>query len=147
MSITAPFAAARSLFGSVVNMLGAVLDRSYAEVRAALHAARAAVFSLDVTDADYHTFEVGLQTVAVETGGFFARTHLFARQAIDRVANALVGHDVLLAERPAVEPALTASRASRCERRAPCSHGVAMSSDPVSRPPGARPHFARETRK
>ena len=87
-----------------LGMVGAMLDRSYAEARAALHAARAAVFCLDVTTADYHTFEVGLQTVAVETGGFFARTHLFARRAIDRVANALVGHYVLFVEAPDVEP-------------------------------------------
>ena len=62
------------------------------------------MFCLDVTNADYHTFEHGLQTVAVKTGGFFARTHLFARRSIDRVANALVGHYVLFAERPDVEP-------------------------------------------
>ena len=81
-----------------------VLDKSYTDARAALHAARAAVFCLDVTDADFHTFEVGLQTVAVETGGFFARTHLFARRAIDRVANALVGHYVLFVETPDAAP-------------------------------------------
>ena len=42
--------------------------------------------------------------MSVETGGFFARTHLFARRAIDRVANALVGHYVLFVEPPDVEP-------------------------------------------
>ena len=87
-----------------LGMLGARLDKRYTEARAALDAARAAVFSLDVTDADYHTFEHGLETVAVETGGFFARTHLFARRAIDRVANALVGHYVLFTEPPDVAP-------------------------------------------
>ena len=81
-----------------------VLDESYAEARAALHAARAAVFSLDVTDADVHTFELGLETVAVETGGFFARTHLNARGAMDRVGHALAGHYVLFTEPPDVEP-------------------------------------------
>ena len=91
-------------FTVTLNMFGSILDERYAAARAALHAARAAVFCLDVTNADYHTFEHGLQTVAVETGGFFARTHLFARRSIDRVANALVGHYVLFAERPDVEP-------------------------------------------
>ena len=81
-----------------------VLDESYAEARAALHAARAAVFSLDVTDVDVHTFELGLETVAVETGGFFARTHLNARRAMDRVGHALAGHYVLFTERPDVTP-------------------------------------------
>ena len=36
--------------------------------------------------------------------GFFARTHLFARRAIDRVRDALVGHYVLFAEKPPGEP-------------------------------------------
>ena len=70
----------------------------------ALHAARAAVFCLDITDADYHTLEVGLQTVATETGGVFARTHLFSRRAMDRVANVLGGHYVLFVEKPDGEP-------------------------------------------
>ena len=83
-----------------LGMFGATLNRDYAEARTALHAARAAVFSLDITDADHHTFDHGLEKVAVETGGFFARTHLHGRRAIDRVANALVGHYVLFTERP-----------------------------------------------
>ena len=91
-------------FTVTLGMVGAVLHKRYAEARAALHAARAAVFCLDVSDVDYHTFEHGLETVAVETGGFFARTHRFARRAIDRVANALVGHYVLLVEQPDVAP-------------------------------------------
>ena len=81
-----------------------LLEDAYEEARAALHAARAAVFCLDVTHADYHTFELGLQTVAVDTGGFFARTHVFPQRAIDRVADALVGHYVLFVDKPAVEP-------------------------------------------
>ena len=80
------------------------LDRDYEEAREALHAARAAVFCLDVTDADYHTFEHGLQTVAADTGGVFARTHLFAQRAVDRVANALTGHYVLFTEKPDLDP-------------------------------------------
>ncbi|HJN44126.1 MAG: hypothetical protein QF786_01930 [Vicinamibacterales bacterium] len=85
-----------------LGIFGAQLDKRYEEARAALHAARAAVFSLDVSDVDYHTFEHGLETVSYETGGFFVRTHLFARRALDQVANALVGHYVLFTEQPAV---------------------------------------------
>jgi VWFA-related protein len=84
-----------------LGIVGATLDKRYEEARAALHAARAAVFSLDVSDVDYHTFEHGLETVSYETGGLFVRTHLFARRAIDKVANALVGHYVLFTEQPA----------------------------------------------
>ena len=80
------------------------LDREYEEAVAALSAARATVFSLDITDADRHTFEVGLQGVAAETGGFFARTHLHSRRGLDRVANALIGHYVLATEKPDLDP-------------------------------------------
>ena len=90
-------------FTVTLGIVGAVLEKNYAAARAAFHAARAAVFSLDVSDVDYHTFEHGLETVAVDTGGFFARTHRFARRAIDRVANALVGHYVLFVDTPDVE--------------------------------------------
>jgi len=73
-------------------------ERAYDEARRALQAARAAVFCLDVTDADAHTLEGGLQTTAADTGGFFARTHLFAEQAMRRLAGALSGHYVLFVE-------------------------------------------------
>ena len=85
-----------------LGMIGSTLDQRYDEARAALEKARAAVFCLDVTQADYHTFEHGLEVVAEDTGGFLARTHLTARRAIDRVANAIVGYYVLFTEKPVV---------------------------------------------
>ena len=86
-------------------MVGSSLDDPYHEARAALEAARASVFALDVTQADYHTFEHGLQMVAEDTGGFFVRTYRQPpRRAIDRVANAIRGRYVLFTERPDVEP-------------------------------------------
>ena len=88
-----------------LGMVGSMLDDRYDEARAALEAARASVFTLDVTQADYHTFEHGLQAVAEDTGGFFVRTYLRPpRRAIDRVANAIAGRYVLFTERPDVEP-------------------------------------------
>ena len=88
-----------------LGMVGSRLDDRYDEARAALEAARASVFTLDVTQADYHTFEHGLQAVAEDTGGFFVRTYLRPpRRAIDRVANAIAGRYVLFTERPDVEP-------------------------------------------
>lgn len=87
-----------------LGMVGSMLDDRYDEARTALEAARASVFTLDVTQADYHTFEHGLQAVAEDTGGFFVRTHLWPRRAIDRVANAIAGRYVLFTERPDVEP-------------------------------------------
>jgi hypothetical protein len=56
------------------------------------------VFCLDVTDADYHTLEAGLQMTAADTGGFFERTHIHAGRAIERLAGALAGHYVLFLE-------------------------------------------------
>ena len=91
-------------FTVTLGMIGATLDHRYDEARAALEAARAAVFSLDVTQADYHTFEHGLEAVAEDTGGLFARTYLHPWRAVDRVASAVAGHYVLFTERPDVEP-------------------------------------------
>ena len=88
-------------FGHLVRAIP-TLDQRYDEARAALEKARAAVFSLDVTQADYHTFEHGLEVVAEDTGGFLAKTHMYARRAIDRVANAIVGYYVLFTEKPVV---------------------------------------------
>jgi len=41
----------------------------YDETSEALQAARASAFSLDITDADFYSLELGLQTVSDETGG------------------------------------------------------------------------------
>ena len=91
-------------FTVTLGMIGATLDQRYEEARTALEAARAAVFSLDVTQADYHTFEHGLEAVAEDTGGLFARTYLHPWRAVDRVSSAVAGHYVLFTERPDVEP-------------------------------------------
>ena len=89
----------------VLGMVGSSLDDRYHEARAALEAARASVFTLDVTQADYHTFEHGLQAVAEDTGGFYVRTYLKPpRRMVDQVANAIAGRYVLFTERPDVEP-------------------------------------------
>jgi VWFA-related protein len=79
---------------------GVSMEHGYSEARSALVAARASVFSLDVTNADYHSLEAGLQLVSKQTGGFFARTHLFIDQAMRRLVGALAGHYVLFVERP-----------------------------------------------
>lgn len=82
--------------------VGVFLDADYAPARRALVAGRVTVFALDVTNADYHTLEVGLQQVADDTGGFYARTHLFPGQAMNRLQHALAGHYVLTFARPAL---------------------------------------------
>lgn len=67
----------------------------YGPARRALLEAGVTVFTLDVTDADRHTLEAGLWQVAEETGGFYARTHLFTGQAMSRLAEVLEGHYVI----------------------------------------------------
>jgi VWFA-related protein len=79
---------------------GVRLPPAYFAAAAALSRARTTVFVLDVTDADYHSLELGLQQVAADTGGFYARTHLFPILAVQRLANALVGYYELVFEKP-----------------------------------------------
>ena len=83
---------------------GVFLDRDYGPARQALVEGRVTVFALDVTNADYHTLEVGLEQVAEDTGGFYAKTHLFPSQAIRRLERALEGHYVLTFTKPDLPP-------------------------------------------
>ena len=73
---------------------------TYDAARSALDAASAAVFCLDVTDAAWHSLEVGLQQVAEDTGGEYFKVHENAGAALSRVAAALAGHYVVTFERP-----------------------------------------------
>ena len=82
---------------------GVTMERGYEEARDALVEARTSVFSLDVTNADYHSLEAGLQLISRDTGGFFARTHLFVAQAMKRLSGAIAGYYVLFLERPDVD--------------------------------------------
>jgi VWFA-related protein len=80
------------------------MDYDYGPARQALLDARTTVFTLDVTEADYHTLELGLERVAEDTGGFYAKTHLFPAQAMTRLEGAIAGHYVLVFERPPSRP-------------------------------------------
>jgi VWFA-related protein len=83
---------------------GVRMERDYEPARRALVAARASVFSLDVTDADYHSLEEGLQNVSEDTGGFYAQTHIFPAMAMRRLSGALAGYYVLFVEKPESRP-------------------------------------------
>jgi len=91
-------------FTVTLGIPGSRVAQRYERALAVLADARAAVFSLDATAVDYHTFEHGLQVLAADTGGFYARTHLVSRQALDRVAGALRGHYVLFTSVPPLDP-------------------------------------------
>jgi VWFA-related protein len=76
------------------------MNPDYGPARSALERSRTAVFALDVTYADYHSLELGLQQVADDTGGFYARTYDSPEVAMGRLNGALSGHYVLSLERP-----------------------------------------------
>jgi len=69
----------------------------------ALSRARVSVFVLDVTSADFHSLEVGLQTVAAATGGTYASTFRLPGVATDRIARAISGWYVLTFDREALD--------------------------------------------
>jgi VWFA-related protein len=79
---------------------GVTFDDHYTRAAEALLAARASVFSIDITQADYHSLEAGLQLVAQQTGGFFERTFHFPQLALKRLAGVLAGYYVLFVEKP-----------------------------------------------
>jgi len=77
-----------------------IMGRDYGAARLALERARVSVFAIDVTDADYHDLEFGLEQVAADTGGFYAKTNLFPGQAMARIEGAIAGRYVLVVVKP-----------------------------------------------
>ena len=77
-----------------------MMGRDYGAARVALAKARASVFAIDVTQADFHDLEVGMQRVAADTGGFYVKTNNFPGQAITRLEGAVAGHYVLVIVKP-----------------------------------------------
>ncbi len=112
---------------------GVTMEHGYEEARDALLAARTSVFTLDVTQADYHSLEAGLQSVSRHTGGLFARTHLFPDQAMKRLAGALAGYYVLFLEQPNVEPGTHAVNVRLTRRQ-----GTVFSRDSYTKPAPVR---------
>ena len=86
--------------GKLWGRAGVAMTIDYAPARQALIDARTAVCAIDITDADYHDLEVGLERVAWDTGGFYAKTNLFPDLAMRRLAGALAGHYELVFRRP-----------------------------------------------
>ena len=70
----------------------------------ALQQARVNVFTLDVSDADWHTLEVTLMDLADLTGGTYAKTHIFSAQALDLAFRAIEGRYVVVFARPERPP-------------------------------------------
>jgi VWFA-related protein len=68
------------------------LGPDYDRAVRALARADTSVFSLDITQADRHTLEEGLQQLADDTGGIYIRTYLFPELSVDKLARVLTGH-------------------------------------------------------
>jgi VWFA-related protein len=87
--------------GTWLPRFGAVyMAKEYADAFAALQKARVSVFCVDLTKADYHPREEGLQMIANDTGGFYMQSHIFTAAIFDRLAGALAGYYALLVEPP-----------------------------------------------
>jgi hypothetical protein len=68
---------------------GVIMRREWTAARRALDAARVTLFAFDTSVADYHDLEVGLQTAARQTGGFYAKTHIFPEMGLERLERTL----------------------------------------------------------
>ena len=103
-----PIAGAKSLifFGWGLQIIGGAYGANpqdihdYQEAMPALAAARINIFTLDVTDADYHSLENTLHNVSDLTGGLYIKTNHFANLAMDRVRRAISGRYVLVFVKP-----------------------------------------------
>ena len=73
------------------------------EALSALTDARVTVFTLDVTSADEHSLDGGLQSIAASTGGTYVRTFRQPGVATDRIAGAMSGWYELTFDRAVLE--------------------------------------------
>ncbi len=102
--------------GRLCGRAGVRPEQDYEPARRTLVEGRVTVFSLDLTDADYHSLEVGLEWVAEDTGGFYVKTHLHPDVALSRMVSALEGRYVLTVMVPA-GPRGTHTVEITCKRR------------------------------
>lgn len=86
-------------FGS----MGVQMTPAFAPAVRALRRSNSSVFVLDVTSADHHSLQAGLEAVAHATGGTYAKTNILAGLATDFLGKAISGHYVLTID-PAAMP-------------------------------------------
>lgn len=108
--------------GTVGGLTGpnASEQRAWTEAMHRMAEARVNIFTLDVTDADYHSLEGSIEQIADLTGGHYEKTHLFPELVMDRVGRAISGRYVLVFVKPkaprgdhAIEVALAHGRKGR----------------------------------
>lgn len=88
--------------GNFDSVMGLILDHNYTLARAELLRSHTSVFVLDVTTADFHSMEGGLEAIAGDTGGLYLKSHVFPRFAMEKVARAISGQYLLSFVRPAL---------------------------------------------
>jgi VWFA-related protein len=90
------------LASTVGGVTGPVASESkdYSDMIYTLGRARIQIFTLDVADADYHSFEDYLKQAAQLTGGKYEKTNVFPALAMDLVRRAISGHYILVAVKP-----------------------------------------------
>jgi VWFA-related protein len=76
------------------------MGRTYAYAQHALESSRTSVFSIDITQADWHSLSGGLAKAAADTGGFYAETFNFPKIAMDRLQRTLEGHYEIEVRKP-----------------------------------------------
>jgi VWFA-related protein len=104
----APIPGGKSMlfFGWGLGTVGGLTGPNASEQQAwsdAMHRmaeARVNIFTLDVTDADYHSLEGSIQQIADLTGGHYDKTHLFPDLVMDRIGRAISGRYVLVFVKP-----------------------------------------------
>jgi VWFA-related protein len=99
-------------FGGLVMM-----RHEWIATRRALDASRTTVFAFDTTYADGHDLEFGLRTAAAETGGFYAKTNVFAKNGLERLQRTLTGRYELELRLPAALKPGTYALTLRVHRR------------------------------
>lgn len=79
-------------------------QQAWGDAMLRMEQARTVIFTLDVTDADYHSLEGSIQQIADRTGGRYEKTHIFPGLAMERVKRAISGRYVIVFVKPR-EPA------------------------------------------
>ena len=71
------------------------LSPDYHSAERSLKNSETSVISMDVSMADSHSLEVGMELVADRTGGFYVKTHRHAARAVTRLLGTISGYYVL----------------------------------------------------
>lgn len=83
-------------FGNWNAHFGTQMKPSYAPAVRALQNAQISVFALDITSADGHSLEVGLQQVAADTGGIYLSTFRLPDLATEILSETISGYYILV---------------------------------------------------